>query len=112
MHNRSSDRSLHARAGRPVSFPTRVLDWIDDRTGARDITRKILHEPIPGGARMAYVFPPRLLAILLLQLVTGRSLALSYPPTAETAHTRLAYITKQGADDAPLPSLHSYGASA
>jgi ubiquinol-cytochrome c reductase cytochrome b subunit len=112
MHNRSSDRSLHPRAGGPVSFPTRVLDWIDDRTGARDLTRKILHEPIPGGARMAYVFGSGLLAIFLLQVVTGLSLALYYTPTAETAHTSVAYITKQVAGGAFLRSLHSYGSSA
>ena len=45
-------------------------------------------------------------------MVTGVSLALYYTPTAETAHTSLAYITKQVAGGAFLRSLHSYGSSA
>jgi ubiquinol-cytochrome c reductase cytochrome b subunit len=112
MQNSSSHRSKPARAGRPASLSNRIVEWIDLRTGARDITRKILHEPIPGGARIAYVFGSGLLSIFLLQLVTGLSLALYYTPTAETAHTSVAYITKQVAGGAFLRSLHSYGSSA
>jgi ubiquinol-cytochrome c reductase cytochrome b subunit len=112
MQNSSSQRSLHTRAGRSASIANRIVDWIDVRTGARDLTRKILHEPIPGGARIAYVFGSGLLSIFLLQIVTGLSLALYYTPTAETAHTSVAYITKQVAGGAFLRSLHSYGSSA
>ncbi len=90
----------------------RALDWIDARTGIRALAGKILDEPIPGGARWAYVFGSGLLFIFLLQVVTGVSLALYYTPTVETAHTSLAYITKQVAGGAFLRSLHSYGSSA
>ena len=89
-----------------------VLDWVDARTGIRHLAKQVLHEPIPGGARRAYVFGSGLLFIFLLQAVTGISLALYYTPTAETAHTSLAYITKQVAGGAFLRSLHSYGSSA
>src|SRR5215469_3188553 len=112
MDNSSSHRSKPARAGHTASLSNRIVEWIDLRTGARDIARKILHEPIPGGARMAYVFGSGLLSIFLLQIVTGLSLALYYTPTAETAHTSVAYITKQVAGGAFLRSLHSYGSSA
>jgi ubiquinol-cytochrome c reductase cytochrome b subunit len=91
---------------------TRALNWVDERTGIKGVTRKVLDEPIPGGARWAYVFGSGLLFIFLLQLVTGLSLALYYTPTVETAHTSLAYITKQVAGGAFLRSLHSYGSSA
>ena len=90
----------------------RALNWIDERTGVRGLTRKVLDEPIPGGARWAYVFGSGLLFIFILQVVTGLSLALYYTPTVETAHTSLAYITKQVAGGAFLRSLHSYGSSA
>src|SRR5215469_10460530 len=90
----------------------RVLDWMDVRTGIRGLTRKVLDEPIPGGARWAYVFGSGLLFIFLLQVVTGVSLALYYTPTVETAHTSLSYITKQVAGGSFLRSLHSYGSSA
>jgi ubiquinol-cytochrome c reductase cytochrome b subunit len=90
----------------------RVFYWLDTRTGVKAITKKVLDEPIPGGARLAYVFGSGLLFIFLLQMVTGVSLALYYTPTAETAHTSVAYITKQVAGGAFLRSLHTYGSSA
>src|SRR4051794_8908073 len=93
-------------------FAGRVLDWMDTRTGIRDLTRKVLDEPIPGGARWAYIFGSGLLFIFLLQVITGLALALYYTPTVETAHTSLAYITKQVAGGSFLRSLHSYGSSA
>jgi ubiquinol-cytochrome c reductase cytochrome b subunit len=89
-----------------------MLHWFDERTGVKDLMHKVLHEPIPGGARPAYVFGSGLLFIFLLQVLTGVSLALYYTPTAETAHTSVAYIMKQVAGGAFLRSLHSYGSSA
>ena len=99
-------------ASKGGTIPSRVVDWVDARTGIRSLTRMVLDEPIPGGARWAYVFGSGLLFIFLLQVITGVSLALYYTPTVETAHTSLAYITKQVAGGAFLRSLHSYGSSA
>jgi ubiquinol-cytochrome c reductase cytochrome b subunit len=90
----------------------RALEWVDARTGVKGLSKQVLDEPIPGGARWAYVFGSGLLFIFLLQVITGVSLALYYTPTVETAHTSLAYITKQVAGGAFLRSLHSYGSSA
>src|SRR6266567_3285927 len=90
----------------------RVLDWVDVRTGIRGLSSMVLDEPVPGGARWAYVFGSGLLFILLNQVITGVALALYYTPTAETAHTSVAYITKQVAGGSFLRSLHSYGSSA
>lgn len=89
----------------------RPIDWLEARTGAWEILRKVLDERIPGGARFAYVFGSGLLFILTLQAITGVSLALYYTPTAETAHTSVEFITKRVAGGAFLRSLHSYGAS-
>src|ERR1039458_1493809 len=94
------------------NLAARIFHWFDARTGLKEMLHKTLHEPIPGGARLAYIFGSGLLFIFLLQAVTGVSLALYYTPTAETAHTSVAYITKQVAGGAFLRSLHSYGSSA
>src|SRR6202166_2839230 len=94
------------------SLPTRLYSWFNKRTGLGSIMKTALDEPIPGGSRFAYVFGSGLLFIFLLQVITGVSLALYYTPTAETAHTSVAYITKQVAGGAFLRSLHSYGSSA
>ena len=99
-------RSPHKR------LPARLQGWLDSRTGLRSILRASLDEPIPGGARLAYVFGSGLLFIFISQVITGLCLALYYVPSAETAHTSVAYITKQVAAGAFLRSLHYYGSSA
>jgi len=106
------DRETSADDPRSAGLATRMFHWFDKRTGVQDFAKKVLDEHIPGGARFAYVFGSGLLFIFLLQAVTGVSLALYYTPTAETAHTSVAYITKQVAGGAFLRSLHSYGSSA
>ena len=89
-----------------------VKSWLEQRTGVHKLIGESLDEPIPGGARLAYVFGSGLLFIFISQIVTGVCLALYYVPSAETAHTSVAYITKQVAAGAFLRSLHYYGASA
>jgi len=91
---------------------TRVVRWLDKRTGLHSLMKESLDEPIPGGARLAYVFGSGLLFIFISQIITGICLALYYVPSAETAHTSVAYITKQVAAGAFLRSLHYYGSSA
>ena len=56
----------------------RLWKWIDERTGADKVLRNSLDEPIPGGARFAYVFGSALLFIFVSQIVTGLCLALYY----------------------------------
>lgn len=102
--------------GAPTSkrstLPERLFQWLDKRTGVHEIMKESLDEPIPGGARLAYVFGSGLLYIFISQIITGICLALYYVPSAETAHTSVAYITKQVAAGAFLRSLHYYGSSA
>ena len=90
----------------------RLWRWIDQRTGADQVLRVSLNEPIPGGARFAYVFGSALLFIFVSQVVTGILLALYYVPSPMTAHASVAYIVKEVAAGAFLRSLHSYGSSA
>ena len=74
--------------------------------------RSALYEPIPGGARFAYVFGSGLLFIFISQVITGIFLALYYVPSADHAHTTVSYITKAVTAGSFLRSLHAYGASA
>lgn len=96
----------------PLKRSKRWFRWLDRRTGVDALLRASLDEPIPGGARLAYVFGSGLLFIFISQVITGLCLALYYVPSAESAHTSVAYITKQVTAGAFLRSLHSYGASA
>src|ERR1700693_4252330 len=101
---------------RPGSAPqkseTGFFAWWNARTALDTLLHTALDEPIPGGARLAYVFGSGLLFIFISTLITGICLTLYYAPSAETAHTSVAYITKQVAAGAFLRSLHYYGSSA
>ncbi len=90
----------------------RLWRWIDRRTGLDRILRLSLDEPIPGGARFAYVFGSALLFLFISQAVTGVCLALYYVPAPMAAHVSVAYIVKEVAAGSFLRSLHSYGSSA
>ena len=94
--------------------------WIDQRTGigdrrkgiAESPLRAVLDEAIPGGASLAYVFGSGLLYLFLSQVVTGMFLALYYVPSADHAHTTVAYLTKEVTSGSFLRSVHAYGSSA
>jgi ubiquinol-cytochrome c reductase cytochrome b subunit len=86
--------------------------WLDRRAGLDSLLHHALDEPIPGGARIAYVFGSGLLFVFLSQVVTGVFLTMYYVPSADHAHTTVAYITKEVTDGSFLRSIHAYGSSA
>ncbi|MGC8551071.1 MAG: c-type cytochrome [Acidobacteriaceae bacterium] len=96
----------------PKTRSQKLMSWLESRTGMNLILRVSLDEPIPGGARWAYVFGSGLLFIFISQVITGICLALYYVPSAQNAHVTVAYITKRVAAGEFLRSLHVYGASA
>lgn len=103
-----SNRTEANRATARTSF----MGWLDRRTGLDGLMREALDEPIPGGARFAYVFGSALLFIFISQVITGVFLALYYVPSADHAHTTVAYITKAVTAGSFLRSIHAYGSSA
>ena len=96
----------------PETRLKRLFHWIDRRTGLNNILKISLDEPIPGGARWAYVFGSGLLFIFISQVITGLCLAIYYVPSAQNAHVSVAYITKEVTAGDFLRSLHYYGSSA
>jgi ubiquinol-cytochrome c reductase cytochrome b subunit len=90
----------------------RLYHWLDRRTGIHSLLHEALDEPIPGGARWAYVFGSVLLFLFISQVITGIFLALYYVPSADHAHTTVAYIVKEVTGGPFLRSLHAYGSSA
>jgi ubiquinol-cytochrome c reductase cytochrome b subunit len=95
-----------------VSMRDRVWSWLDERTGASHLLAEALDEPIPGGARWAYVFGSALLTALILQIVTGSLLAFYYVPSIDHAHTTVAYVQKEVLLGWLVRGVHYYGASA
>jgi ubiquinol-cytochrome c reductase cytochrome b subunit len=105
--------STYKNEGNTSALPDSGLrGWLNRRTGLDNLLRTALDEPIPGGARFAYIFGSGLLFIFLSQIITGIFLALYYVPSADHAHTTVAYITKAVTAGSFLRSLHAYGASA
>ena len=94
------------------SLPGRFYNWLDVRTGIGSLLHEALDEPIPGGARLAYVFGSVLLFLFISQTITGICLALYYVPSADSAHTTVAYIVKQVTGGSFLRSVHAYGSDA
>ncbi len=90
----------------------KIFRWLDLRAGLNELLHTALDEPIPGGARLAYVFGSGLLFLFLSQVITGVFLALYYVPSADHAHTTVAYITKEVTGGGFLRSVHAYGSSA
>jgi ubiquinol-cytochrome c reductase cytochrome b subunit len=91
---------------------TRIIDWLDDRTGLRTSLKKMLDHPIPGGSRWAYVFGSALLFVFAVMAVSGVLLTLYYVPSSDHAHASTAYIQKAVPGGALLRGLHYYGAQA
>ena len=90
---------------------TALANWLDYRVGWRMLLHEALDEPVPGGARWAYVFGSGLLFIFVNQIVTGIFLSLYYVPSADHAHTTVCFIQKQVTAGSLIRSLHSYGSS-
>ena len=107
----NENKASNGRA-EPGNLWQRAYQWVDRRTGLNSLMHEALDEPIPGGARWAYVFGSVLLFLFISQTVTGVSLALYYVPTADHAHTTVAYIIKEVTGGSFLRSLHAYGSSA
>jgi ubiquinol-cytochrome c reductase cytochrome b subunit len=89
-----------------------LSDWLEERLGHRRIVREALDEPVPGGARWAYVFGSVLVLLLLVQAVTGVLLMTAYAPSATTAWASVMYISTTMSAGWLVRGLHHYAAQA
>lgn len=89
-----------------------LYDWLDERTGIKAATDSALNEPIRGGARYAYVFGSVLVFLFAVMVATGIAMTFYYVPSADHAHTSVAYIQKAVPGGKLIRGLHHYGASA
>ena len=99
----------------PVNQPNpfeKVVEFIDERVGLKNIQAKMLNEPIPGGSRWAYAFGSVLLFIFILQVVTGILLMFYYVPSTDHAYDSTQYIIHEVDYGWFLLSYHFWGSSA
>ncbi|MHB1604832.1 MAG: cytochrome b N-terminal domain-containing protein [Leptospirales bacterium] len=94
---------------------SKILRYLDERIRIRSMMSFLLDEPMPGGARWAYVFGSMVLFSLILQFVTGIMLAFYYGGTPDHAWDSVNYIdhlTYGGMDVGRLiRGIHYWGAS-
>lgn len=87
-----------------------LLDWLDHRTGFRQLAKEALYENIPGGARWRYVWGSTLTFCLVAQFITGLSLWMAYSPSSQTAWESVYFIQDEMTGGWLLRGLHHYTA--
>ena len=85
-------------------------DWLDDRTGIRDIMHEALYERIPGGARWRYVWGSTLVFVFVVQVITGFCLWSAYSPSVQTAWESVFYIQNSMYLGSVIRGIHHYAA--
>lgn len=88
------------------------FDWLDDRTGYRELTRAALYEHIPGGSRWRYVWGSTLVFAFTCQVITGIFLWMCYSPSSQTAWESVFYIQHEMQGGWLLRGLHHFMAQA
>ncbi len=89
-----------------------MINWLDNRTGFKQILSDALFESIPGGARWRYVWGSTLTFTFFVQMVTGIMLWMAYSPSAQTAWESVFYIQHEMAFGWLLRGVHHYTAQA
>ena len=89
-----------------------IGDWLDDRVGWRDLVQHALEEPIPGGARWAYIFGSVLVGFIALQAITGWAMMAYYSPSATTAWASVEHLNYHVTAGWLVRGLHHFGAHA
>jgi ubiquinol-cytochrome c reductase cytochrome b subunit len=95
-----------------MSWARRVGDWLDVRTGYRAFVAHALEEPVPGGARWAYIFGSVLVGCISVQAITGWALMSYYAPSAMTAWASVEHVSYAVTGGWLLRGLHHFGAQA
>jgi ubiquinol-cytochrome c reductase cytochrome b subunit len=87
-------------------------EWLDDRTGIVEIVKPMATHLVPREAKWWYVFGSATLFSLIIQVITGITLATMYVPSTSEAYASLQYITTRAAFGSLVRGMHYFGASA
>jgi ubiquinol-cytochrome c reductase cytochrome b subunit len=89
-----------------------LLDWLDSRTGYKQLMHEALNEPIPGGARWRYITGSMLTFCFVIQAITGFFLWCGYAPSTQTAWESVYYIQNEMSFGWLLRGVHHFAAQA
>lgn len=85
-----------------------LFDWLDNRTGYRNLVRAALFEHVPGGSRWRYIWGSTLTFAIVVQFITGAFLWMHYSPSAQTAWESVYYINEVMPGGWLLRGIHHY----
>ena len=89
----------------------KIWNWIDDRGGFSELFKPLTTHLVPPNAKWNYVWGSATLFCLVVQVITGISLAFLYQPSADVAYHSLQYIEQQVFLGSFIRGLHNWGAS-
>jgi ubiquinol-cytochrome c reductase cytochrome b subunit len=92
-------------------FAKDLFDWLDHRTGFRNIRGHLLDEKLPPGTAWFFTLGSVLLFGLSVQILTGTLLAIYYAPTPDHAWDSIRFISTEVRAGSFLRGLHHWGAS-
>src|ERR1041385_2474505 len=90
---------------------SKVLAWLDDRTGVVGLVKHFLYEDIPASAGWHQVLGSVAMFAFLTQAFTGILLAFNYAPSPGEAWDSLRYIVTELTGGRLIRGLHHWGAS-
>ena len=88
---------------------SKILDWLDARSGFRDLLAPIRRRVLPSGPRWSYSSAICLLWLFGIQVITGFFLMTTYSPSTTTAWASVHYI-EQSAFGSFLRGIHYFAA--
>jgi ubiquinol-cytochrome c reductase cytochrome b subunit len=89
-----------------------LLNWLDNRTGYRELVNDTLYEEISGGAKWRYVTGSMLVFAFITQAVTGVFLWMHYSPGSQNAWESVYYIQNEMQGGWVLRGIHHFMAQA
>jgi ubiquinol-cytochrome c reductase cytochrome b subunit len=96
---------------RPAGRLRRIINWVEDRTGAETALKTFLYEDIPASSGWHQVFGSIALFAFMVQAFTGILLAFNYAPTPGDAYHSVRYIMTEVTAGSLIRGLHHWGAS-
>jgi ubiquinol-cytochrome c reductase cytochrome b subunit len=90
---------------------TRILDWLDLRTGYRAGLSRVLDEHLPHGTGWAFTTGSAVSLLIGIQLLSGVVLAMYYVPSPSLAYESVRFVMRELPMGWMVRGLHVWGAS-
>lgn len=71
---------------------SKILDWLEERTGLRSLLQSWLHEPLPGPPSWRRAWGATILFAFLVEFITGFFLWTAYNPSSQSAWESVFYV--------------------